>query len=82
MNVGQKIRSYIDARHITQAWLSGRTKIPADKLSLSLKGRRRLTFEEYEAICWALGVGVNEFLTPTPPVGYSQKEPPVVEGRL
>ena len=68
MNVGLKIRNFIDERHIKQTWLSEKTGIPTDKLSLSLKGRRRLTFEEYESICWALGVGVDKFLSPTPPI--------------
>ena len=36
-------------------------------LNLALSGKRRLTFEEYEHICWALGVGVETFLEARPP---------------
>ena len=62
MEVGEKIRHYMDDNGITQAHISRRTGIPAPKLNLALSCKRRLTFEEYEAICWALGVGVSEFL--------------------
>lgn len=71
MDVGMKIRAYIDARNISQIELSVKTKIPAPKLNLSLSGKRRLTFAEYQVICWALGVGVNEFMEPRPPEGVS-----------
>lgn len=71
MDVGMKIRAYIDARNISQIELSAKTKIPAPKLNLSLSGKRKLTFAEYQVICWALGVGVNEFMEPRPPEGVS-----------
>ena len=37
------------------------------KRQVALSGKRRLTFEEYEHICWALGVGVETFLEARPP---------------
>lgn len=67
MDVGTKIKAYIDAHDISQIELSAKTKIPAPKLNLSLSGKRRFTFAEYQVICWALGVGVNEFMEPRPP---------------
>lgn len=67
MDVGQKIRDYLSATHISQTWLSDHTKIPLPKLNLSLTGKRRLTFAEYEVICGVLGVGVDRFIEPRMP---------------
>lgn len=69
MDVGQKIKAYIDKEGISQVELSRRTRIPTCKLNLSLSAKRRLTFAEYQNICWALGVGIDEFMEPQPPAG-------------
>lgn len=66
MDVGQKIRVYLEDRRISQIELCKRTNISPSKLNLSLSGKRRFTFPEYQAICWALGVGVDMFLEPCP----------------
>lgn len=66
METGTKIKSYIEERGISQVFLSVRSNIPAPKLNLALNGKRKLTFSEYEAICFALGVGVDAFLEPKP----------------
>lgn len=71
MDVGMKIKSYIDEHDITQVELSRQTGIPTSKLNLSLSGKRRLTFAEYQNICWVLGVGVDAFMEPRPPVGVT-----------
>lgn len=71
MDIGIKIKAYIDELNITQVDLSAKTGIPTPKLNLSLSGKRRLTFNEYQVICWALGVGVDKFLRPLPPQGMS-----------
>ena len=71
MDVGIKIKKFIDERNISQIWLSQKTNISPPKLNLSLSGRRRMTFNEYQVICWALGVGVEEFMSPRPPEGVS-----------
>ena len=67
MDIGIKIRKYIEERKISQVELSNKTKIPTSKLNLSLSGKRRFTFMEYQVICWALGVGVDHFLETKPP---------------
>lgn len=67
MDTGLKIKAYLDSRGISQAFLSAKSKIPAPKLNLALNGKRRLTFSEYENICWALGVGADTFIEPKPP---------------
>lgn len=71
MDVGIKIKTYMEGLGISQVELSQRTQIPPPKLNLSLSGKRRFTFAEYEVICWALGVDVNEFMSPRPPEGVS-----------
>ena len=71
MDVGAKIKQFIDNQKISQIWLSQKTNIPPAKLNLSLSGKRKMTFPEYQVICWALGVGVDEFMEPKPPEGVS-----------
>lgn len=66
MDVGQKIRIYMEDKRISQIELSKKINISPSKLNLSLSGKRRFTFPEYQAICWALGVGVDMFLEPCP----------------
>ena len=68
MTTGLKIKQYLIDHGILQSFISAKCNISAAKLNLALNGKRRLTFSEYEAICWALGVGVDTFLTPQPPV--------------
>lgn len=67
MCVGNKIKNYLNESGITQKYLSERAKIELSKLNLALNGKRKLTFEEYESICWALGVNVDRFLTSKKP---------------
>ena len=66
MEVGQKIRAFLAERNISQIELCARTNIAPAKMNLSLNGKRRFTFGEYQAICWALDVGVDAFLEPRP----------------
>ncbi len=68
MSEGQEIKQYLKERGISQAWLSAKTKIPPDKLSYSLCGRRKLTLREYALICGVLGVNTDYFLKPQVPV--------------
>ena len=60
--VGQKIKKYLEENNIQQNNLSLTSKIAMPKLNLALNGKRRLKFEEYEVICFCLGVGVDKFL--------------------
>ena len=66
MDVGQKIRIYLEEKDISQIDLCARTNIAPSKMNLSLNGKRRFSFPEYQAICWALGVGVDTFLEARP----------------
>ncbi|MBP3411934.1 MAG: helix-turn-helix transcriptional regulator [Oscillospiraceae bacterium] len=67
METGMKIKGYLDSKGISQAFLSSKCRIKPAALSLALNGKRKLTFTEYENICWALGLGVDAFLEPKPP---------------
>lgn len=67
MCVGEKINAYLKNGGISQTHISRLTKIPLPKLNLTLNGKRRITFEEYELICGALNVGVDKFLSPKKP---------------
>lgn len=67
MEVGTKIKEYLDANGISQIHISKKTNISAVKLNLALNGKRRLTFDEYSIICWALNVNTDFFLKPCMP---------------
>lgn len=67
MTVGEKIKAYLEEKHIDQTSLSIDTGIPLPKLNLTLNGHRRMRFDEYEVICGVLGVGVDKFLQPRLP---------------
>lgn len=66
METGLRIKAYLESKGISQAFLSARSGIAPAKLNLALNGKRRLTFAEYEAICWALELGAETFLEPKP----------------
>lgn len=67
MNTGIRIKRYLESKGISQAFLSERSGIPAPKLNLVLNGKRRLTFDEYEVICYVLEVDAGTFIEPHPP---------------
>ena len=67
VDIGMKIKKYMDDKKISQIELCQKTNISPPKLNLSLNGKRRFTFMEYQVICWALGVGVDAFMEPRPP---------------
>lgn len=67
MEVGLKIKKYLEENGISQTFLSKKTGIELPKLNLALNGNRRFTFLEYEMVCWALGVNTDKFLKPRIP---------------
>lgn len=71
MDVGTRIKDYLESKGITQAFLSAKSGIPPAKLNLALNGKRKLSLTEYESVCWALGVNVDAFMKPRPPEGVS-----------
>jgi transcriptional regulator with XRE-family HTH domain len=71
MDVGVKIKAYMDEIGMSQIELSKKSNIPPAKLNLTLNSKRRMTFDEYQVICYVLGVGVDAFMAPRPPEGMS-----------
>ena len=68
MEVGLKIKMYLERNGMSQAFLSRETQINRVKLNLALNGNRRITFDEYELICGVLGVNTDFFLKPRTPL--------------
>ena len=67
MCTGESIKEYIERIGMTQKHLSEKKQIPVPKLNLALNGNRKITFNEYALICWALDVSPDKFITPHPP---------------
>lgn len=66
MSVAAKIRQYLNDNEIPQIQVSIETGIAPAKLNLTLNEKRKLTFSEYEAICFALELPVGSFLEARP----------------
>ena len=64
VTVEQRIKQYILEQEIPQTTLSELTGITKTKINLSLNGKRRLSFVEYELICGALEVSADKFISP------------------
>ncbi|MBA4700319.1 MAG: helix-turn-helix transcriptional regulator [Ruminococcus sp.] len=73
MEVGLKIKEYLEKNGISQAYVSRTAKINAVKLNLGLNGKRRFTFQEYSFICGVLGVNTDRFLQPRLPNGNKKE---------
>lgn len=67
LNVGLKIKEYLERNGISQTYISKETGIELPKLNLALNGKRRFTFEEYTIICGVLKVNTDKFLKPRLP---------------
>ena len=62
MEVGLKIKNYLNEHGISQTFISRKTGLSLQKLNRSLNGFRKLTFDEYVRICDELGVSTAAFL--------------------
>jgi transcriptional regulator with XRE-family HTH domain len=69
MNTEAVIKKYLEDNKITQAFVSEKINLSKPKLNMALNGKRRLSLEEYAAICGALGVNTDFFLKPVTPDG-------------
>lgn len=67
MQPNYEIKKYLEENGITQVFIARKTGIDPSKLSLSLNGDRKLTFDEYSLICGVLGVNTDKFLKPRMP---------------
>ncbi len=62
MNLYLAIGSYLENNGITQTYLSERSGITTNAVNLSLKGKRKLTADEYIKICDAVKVPYDLFV--------------------
>lgn len=67
MEVGIKIKKYLEENGISQTYIGKRTGIELPKLNLALNGNRKFTFDEYCLICGVLKVNTDFFLKPRVP---------------
>lgn len=67
LELGLKIKKYLEDNGVSQTFISKKTGIELPKLNLALNGNRRFTFSEYELICGALNVNTDKFLKPRMP---------------
>jgi len=63
-SVGLKIKEYMEEKGINQSEIADMVGIPRPKLNKMLNGEQKISLDDYELICGALGVGVDEFLSP------------------
>lgn len=59
--IGLKVKKYLDEKGIKYSFLSEKIGMPMNLLSPLLNGKRKMSVEEYFAICEALGVSVDTF---------------------
>lgn len=62
VNVGTRIKNFLEANNMSQTDLSVLTGIALPKINLMLNGKRRMPLDEYEVICYTLKVPVGSFL--------------------
>jgi transcriptional regulator with XRE-family HTH domain len=64
MKIYQKISLYINENGIKQRFISDKTGIPENILSMILNGKRKMDADEFVEIILALGVDANFFINP------------------
>ena len=60
--IAERIEAYIDEKGIKRTAISEAIGISPQSLGMSLKGKRKLTAEEYVEICDFLRVPYSEFI--------------------
>lgn len=64
MKIYQKISLYINENGIKQRFISDKTGISENILSMILNGKRKMDADEFVEIILALGVDANFFINP------------------
>lgn len=62
MKVYQKIKQYMDEKGIKQNYVSEKSEIPENTLSMILNGKRKLDADEFIRIVLALDVSPDLFI--------------------
>lgn len=60
--LNERIKSYIADAGLKQSAIADKANISQSTFSTMLSGKRKITAEEYFAICKALGVGLETFI--------------------
>ena len=61
MQMHKRIKQYIDDRGLSQKIIAANMGATESRLSLLLNGKRRMTVDDYEAICRAMAVDPAKF---------------------
>ena len=62
MEIGEKIKAYVDEHGIMQKFLAEKAGITPSQMSLVMSGQRTLNVIEYYNICKALNVPMEYFM--------------------
>lgn len=65
----ERIRDYIEERELSRKIIAANMGVTESKLSLILNGKRRLTVDDYEALCRAMAVDPGKFYSTAQGVG-------------
>ncbi len=63
--IGGLIKAYISETGLKLGAVAERAGIPLNTFSAIVNGKRKITIEEYNAICNALGVPLEKFIPKT-----------------
>lgn len=63
MQVYEKVRSYIMERGVKQSIIAEKCNISASTFSAMMNGKRKMYAEDLRAICYALEVSPEEFIS-------------------
>lgn len=61
MEVGIKIKEYLEANGIKQSHIAKKARIPEPIFCMILNDKRRIEVNEYMRICDAIGVSLEQF---------------------
>jgi len=71
-STAQRIMDYINNNGIKQRFIAKKIGMKFSTLNSKLNGKSKLTAEDIEHICWALGKSPSDFIKPRPPEGGGQ----------
>ena len=59
--MSERVKRYITEKGLSQKLIAANMGVPESRLSLILNGKRRMTVEDYEAICRAIAIDPARF---------------------
>lgn len=60
--IAERINYYLDDHGIMNKFVAERSGIPLNTFSMMMNGKRKITADEYAAICRALGLSLDTFV--------------------